>query len=116
MNSTMTVILGMAVFMLGQIAGWFQLNSQLLWKWWHDKPFITALIFGLPTSILYWYAWRIIVGATESAWTARFIGSTSGLIVFPILTWFLLGETMLTPKTMICLGLTILIILIQLFY
>jgi hypothetical protein len=33
-----------------------------------------------------------------------------------VLTWFVLGESMFTTKTMICLALSILIILIQIFY
>jgi hypothetical protein len=36
--------------------------------------------------------------------------------VFPILTWFILGESMFTTKTMLCLSLSILIILIQIFW
>lgn len=116
MNQTITIAVGMLIFMLGQVGGWFQLNSQLMWKWWQNRPLISAIVFGIPTSIMYWYAWRMIVEATGSAWAARFVGSTSGLIIFPVLTWFLLGETMFTAKTMICLALAILIILIQLFY
>jgi len=116
MTQTATIVVGMLIFMLGQVGGWFQLNSQMMWSWWQNKPLMSAIVFGIPTSITYWYAWRMIVETTGSAWAARFVGSTSGLIIFPILTWFLLGETMFTAKTMICLSLAILIILIQLFY
>ena len=96
--------------------GWFQLNAQYLSDWWRDRPFSAAILIGAPTSVAFWYAWRTIVEATGSVWTARFIGSSTGLIIFPILTWFLLGESMFTAKTMICLSLAVLIILIQLFY
>tara|TARA_A100001015_G_C14987599_1_gene712284 strand:- start:818 stop:1156 length:339 start_codon:yes stop_codon:yes gene_type:complete len=112
----MGIYIGIFFFFLGQILGWFQLNSQYLSEWWRDKPVSAAFIIGVPTSIAFWYAWRMIVEATGSVWTARFIGSSTGLIIFPILTWFLLGESMFTAKTVICLGLAILIILIQLFY
>ena len=101
---------------LGQIAGWFQLNSQYLSEWWRDRPFSAAIFLGIPTSVAFWYSWRIIVDATGSAWTARFLGSSAGLIIFPILTWFLLGESMFTAKTMVCFFLAIIIILIQIFY
>ena len=108
--------LGIFLVFVGQVSGWFQLNAQYLSEWWKDKPLSAAVLLGVPTSIAFWYAWRIIVDQTGSAWTARFIGSSGGIIVFPILTWFLLGESMFTSKTMICLGLAIIIILIQLFY
>lgn len=112
----MTIYLGIFLFLIGQAMGWFQLNAQYLWDWWKDRPISAAFLIGAPTSVAFWYAWRTIVEATGSVWTARFIGSSTGLIVFPILTWFLLGESMFTTKTMICLGLAVLIILIQLFY
>ena len=110
----MALYLGILLFFLGQIMGWFQLNAQYLSDWWSDKPFVAALAIGAPTSVAFWYAWRIIVESTGSVWTARFIGSSTGLIIFPILTWFLLGESMFTAKTMVCLGLAVLIIVIQL--
>tara|TARA_R100000426_G_C4804858_1_gene104116 strand:+ start:598 stop:912 length:315 start_codon:yes stop_codon:yes gene_type:complete len=101
---------------LGQILGWFQLNAQYISEWWENKPLVTAVVIGIPCSVSFWYAWRTIVDATGSAWTARFIGSSTGLLLFPILTWFLLGESMFTVKTMVCFGLALAIILIQLFF
>lgn len=110
------IYLGILLFFVGQILGWFQLNSQYLSEWWKDKPIVAALCMGVPTSIAFWYAWRAVVQATDSVWAARFIGSSTGMILFPILTWCLLGESMFTAKTMICLALAIIIMLIQVFY
>lgn len=112
----MPLVVGVLLFFVGQVMGWFQLNAQYLSDWWKDRPILAAFAIGVPTSIAFWYAWRMIVEATGSVWSARFIGSSTGIIVFPILTWFLLGESMFTAKTMICLGLAVLIILIQLLY
>ena len=112
----MYLYLGIALFVLGQVLGWFQLNTQYLSDWWKGRPIAAAFVIGVPTSISFWYAWKYIVEATGSVWSARFIGSSTGLIIFPILTWFLLGESMFTAKTMTCLSLAILIILIQVFY
>lgn len=110
------IYLGIFLFLLGQILGWFQLNVQSFTEYWKDKPFLSAVLMGVPTSILFWYGWKFVVQETGSAWSARFIASCAGLIIFPILTWAILGESMFTTKTMICLGLTIIIMLIQLFY
>ena len=107
--------LGVLLYALGQILGWFQLNSQFLWKWWAHRPVVSAFVFGVPTSITFWYAWKTISESTDSVWSARFIGSGTGYLIFPLLTWFLLGESMFTWKTMICLFLSILIILIQIY-
>lgn len=112
----MKLFLGAALFVTGQIIGWFSMNSQFISEWWKDKPLLAAVLMGVPTSMCFWYAYKIIMESEGSAWTARFIGSAAGLIVFPVLTWFLLGESMFTVKTMTCFGLAILIILIQIFY
>ena len=108
--------LGIVLFFVGQILGWFHMNAQFLSDWWKGKPLMSALILGVPTSILFWYAWRLTTEATQSVWAARFIGSSTGLVLFPVLTWYLLGESMFTVKTMTCLVLAILIILIQVFF
>jgi hypothetical protein len=110
------IYVGLALFTAGQILGWFQLNSQYLSDWWKDKPLMSAIIMGVPTSVMFWYAWKTVVDATGSVWTARFIGSSTGLMLFPIMTWFLLGETMFTVKTVICFLLALLIIVIQIFF
>jgi hypothetical protein len=112
----MKLWIGISLFTLGQILGWYQLNLQKMSIWWSDKPITSAILVGIPTSIAFWYAWSMVSEATGSVWSARFIGSCTGFVIFPVLTWFLLGESMFTAKTMICLALSILIILIQIFY
>ena len=106
---------GMFLFACGHIFGWFQLNLQNMSEWWKNKPLLSALSMGVPTSMFFWFAWKYITEASGSAWSARFIGSSMGMFVFSILTWYLLGESMLTTKTMVCLILAIAIILIQVF-
>ena len=103
------IYLGILLFFAGQTLGWFQLNVQSFSEYWKDKALLSAVVMGVPTSVMFWYGWRIVVESTGSAWSARFIASCAGLIIFPILTWAILGESMFTPKTMICLGLTIVI-------
>ncbi len=115
MKTNLYFYLGVALFFLGQIIGWFQLNTQFLSEWWKDKPFLSAVTMGVPTSMAFWYAWKLTAESTGSVWTARFIGSSAGMILFPMLTWFLLGESMFTTKTMICFTLASVIILIQVF-
>ena len=110
------LLIGIFLFFVGQILGWFQLNSQFLSKWWEDKPIAASLLFGVPTSIAFWYAWRAVSESLDSVWAARFIGSTAGFLIFPVLTWMLLGESMFTFKTMTCFFLALLILFIQIYY
>ena len=110
------IYIGILLFFLGQTIGWFQLNLQSFSEYWRDKALLSAVLIGVPTSVAFWYGWKIIVEATDSAWTARFIASSTGLIIFPVLTWMLLGESMFTFKTMACFFLALLILFIQIYY
>jgi hypothetical protein len=112
----MKLWLGIGIFFLGQIFGWYQLNLQKMSEWWEDKPLLSAIAVGIPASVSFWYAWKLVSEATGSVWSARFIGSCTGFVIFPVLTYYLLGESMFTTKTMLCLFLSVLIIAIQIFY
>ena len=111
----MQIYLGILLFFAGQIVAWFQLNGQFVWDSWKGRP-LYAMLLAPATGYLFWYAWKLVASETASAWTARFVGSSTGLIVFPVLTWFLLGESMFTTKTMLCLFLAVAIMIIQIFY
>jgi hypothetical protein len=103
-------------FLMGQIGVWFGCNSQLVWKWWEDKPITAALIFGVPTTICIWYGTKYAYAAMGELWGPRFLGFGMSYISFPILTWWFLNESMFTPKTMACVFLSCSIILIQIMW
>ena len=104
------------LFVLAQTMIWFQLYSHYIWKWWENKPIHAALIYGIPASICFWYGTKIAVDATSEAWTARLLGFGMSYLAFPILTWWLLNESMFTTKTMLCVFLSFMIVSIQLFW
>ncbi len=112
----MNMLWGIVLVFFAQVIGWFQLNAQYTSDWWKDKPIYAAFLLGVPCSICFWYSWKFIVDETGSAWTGRFIGSSMGYIIFPLLTWYFLDESMFTVKTMICFALALLILFIQLYY
>ena len=111
-----SVVKAILLFTLAQLFAWFQLNSQYIWEWWRGKAFISALIWGIPCSMFFYYAWTTAADAAGSVWSARFIGSSVGIVIFPVLTYALLGESMFTAKTMICVLLSFVIVGVQLFW
>tara|TARA_R100000700_G_C3079641_1_gene85946 strand:+ start:248 stop:595 length:348 start_codon:yes stop_codon:yes gene_type:complete len=111
-----TLLLGISLFLVGQTLVWFQTNSQLIWGWWRDKPLETALIYALPISLFFWYGTKYIYESTNELWTVRLIGFGMSYVTFPFLTYYFLNESMFTPKTLICTGLAILIVGIQIFW
>jgi len=105
-----------ALFATAQALVWFQLYSQYIWNWWENRPLVAAIVFGIPASLCFWYGTRIAVAATSAAWSARLLGFGMSYMTFPILTWWLLGESMFTTKTMICVALSFAILSVQLFW
>jgi len=70
----------------------------------------------LPVGLCFWYATKLIFEETGAAWSGRFVGFSASYFVFPILTWALLHESMLTAKTLTCVFLSCLILGVQLFW
>ena len=111
MNSK--IIIAIVLFIIANILTWFQVNSQFLWTWWKERPFMTVLIYSIPTSLSFFYAWKFSVEAMgDKLWPAKMIGFGVSTIVFTGLTYIMLEEG-LSEKTLVCLFLSILIILIQ---
>tara|TARA_R110000824_G_scaffold176557_1_gene355580 strand:+ start:3036 stop:3383 length:348 start_codon:yes stop_codon:yes gene_type:complete len=108
-----SVATGVLFFLIGNIIAWFQFNSQFAWDWWKDKPLITNFIFSVPMGLCFWYAVKNIVLATGQLWSSKLIGFGVSNIVFGLLTYFFLKESVFAPKTLICLFLASAIIAIQ---
>ena len=108
-------IYGVLFYILGQILVWYQINGQFISEWINKKPLIMSL-FGIPISLVYIQATKHSVEAFDGElWPQRLIGFAVGMIVFSILTYIHLNET-LTPKTIITLILSVIIVLIQVFW
>ena len=97
------LVLGIALFLLGQALIWVQTNGQFVWTWAKENPFWMAAIFSMPISYMFIYATTFVVGYFDGLlWPGRFIGFGTGMISFVLLTWFFMGEG-ITTKTAISL-------------
>jgi len=73
-------------------------------------------LMGVPVGYFVILASREMVSLYDGqTWPNRIIGFSIGVIVFSIMAWFILKEPM-TTKTLICLSLSFVILLIQLFW
>tara|TARA_B100000900_G_scaffold413966_1_gene439259 strand:+ start:3772 stop:4143 length:372 start_codon:yes stop_codon:yes gene_type:complete len=111
------MILSICFFIAGHTMGWFAGNSQFVWEFWKDKPILATLVFGIPAGLLFWYGTKYCFEATGGElWSVRFIAAVFSYVTFPIMTWYFLGESIFTPKTMICIFLAMSILLVQMYY
>ena len=114
---SINLIYSCALFLVLHVFVWFSSNAQFISDSWNQKSFYIMLGASLPISLCAYYASRL--GYSElgdSAWGVRFLAFGTSYLIFPVLTWLVLKESMFTPKTMICIGLSFLIICIQVFW
>jgi len=108
------ILISTFVFVFSQILIWYQLNSQLVWDWARgSKSMWIMSLLGIPISLLMWLCTKWGYLGFGSLWAVRWMAFGSSMLVFPLMTYFYLGET-ITLKTLISIILAIIIMLLQL--
>jgi multidrug transporter EmrE-like cation transporter len=111
----MYIIKGFMFGLLAQILTFLQLQGQIKYDLLKNNIWLTA-IMGIPISLLFMFSVRNLVTAYGGEiWPSRLIGFGIGVITFAAMSYFMFKEP-LTPKTLTCLGLGVLIILIQILW
>ena len=111
----MNFIIGLFLGIVAQILTFVQLQSQFKYEWAKDNPFLMALL-GLPLSMLYLGSVKYMVAHFDGhLWPSRLLGFAIGAIVFTAMSWMWFKEP-LTLKTLVCLGLAVCIMAVQLFW
>jgi len=111
----MKILYGILFGIIAQILTFFQLQGQMKIEWFKNNTFLVACM-GIPISLLFMHSVRNFVLAYDGAiWPSRLIGFGIGVVIFTAMSYFMFKEP-LTLKTLICLGLGVCIILIQIFW
>lgn len=111
----MQLLKGFIFGLIAQVLTFFQLQGQIKYEWFKNHPIVMAFM-GVPISLLFMYSVRNFVDAYDGQiWPSRLIGFGIGVIVFTVMSHYLFKEP-ISPKTLTCLGLGTLIILIQIFW
>lgn len=101
--------------LLGQIGSYMQLQGAMKLGW-YPKYFWPVLLMSVPLSWLYIKSVEHFVAAFNGQlWPSRLIGFGLGIIVFSIISHFLFKEPF-TPKTIVCIGLGLTIIALQILW
>ena len=103
-----------ALFVIGQTLVWFQLNSQFVWDWWKDRPLLVTVLYSIPAGLCFWLGVKLAYEEMHEIWGPRFLVFCMSYITFPLLTYYLLGESMFTWRTITCVLLSLCIIFVQL--
>lgn len=110
----MKIVYAILLSILAQIISFIQLQGQIAWKFPRENPYVMMLL-GLPISLIFIRTTKIFNEAFDANWPGRLIGFGIGVIIFTIMSWFVFREHP-TPKTLTCLGLAFMIIVLQVFW
>ena len=111
----MQLLKGFIFGLLAQIVTYLQLQGQIKFEWLKNNMWFGVLM-GMPISYLFMMSVKNFVGAYDGQiWPSRLIGFGIGVIVFTIMSYIMFKEPV-TPKTIVCLSLGTLIVLIQIFW
>lgn len=108
------LFLGFALAIAAEIAAWLQVQGQFLIPSWKSNP-VPILVTSPIVAYFYWKSNLIFVEATGSYWASYLIFFSIGTVIFAVLTWVFLGES-LTAKTVTTSLLAILIVFLQVFW
>ena len=106
------VLICVIILFVAQIIIWFQLNGQLKWEWFKDNYLLMSLM-GIPISYMLLLTTKYGFQGFGELWPIRLMGFATGMISFPFITYFILGEG-ITLKTGVSILLAIVIMLLQL--
>ena len=110
------LILAFLLFFVGQGLIWFQSNGQFVWPWFKQNPWTISLIFGTLASYIFIKATAAAVSHFDGMlWPGRFIGFSSGILVFATCTYMFLGEG-INLKTTVSLLLAFALVCVQVFW
>lgn len=111
----MNLLKGFIFGLLAQVLTFLQLQGQMKIEWFKNNTLLVACM-GIPISLLFMYSVKHFVMAYDGAiWPSRLIGFGIGVTVFTIMSHYMFDEP-LTSKTLTCLSLGVIIILIQIFW
>ncbi len=111
----MNIIYGILFGLLGQIGSFMQLQGAMKLGWF-PKYFWPVLLMSIPLSWFYIKSVEYFVTAFNGQlWPSRLIGFGLGIFVFSLMSHYLFKEPF-TPKTIVCIGLGLTIIAIQILW
>jgi multidrug transporter EmrE-like cation transporter len=111
----MDLLKGFIYGLIAQVITFMQLQGQMKYSILKNNTWFVVLL-GLPISYLFMISVKHFVAAYDGQiWPSRLIGFGIGVVVFSLMSHWLFKEPF-TLKTLICLGLGSLIVLIQILW
>tara|TARA_Y100001972_G_scaffold123329_1_gene170409 strand:+ start:2776 stop:3117 length:342 start_codon:yes stop_codon:yes gene_type:complete len=111
----MRLLYGLLLFFTGHVFSWFQSNSTIVGEDMGHKALLFACLTAPLTTISFAVGTKFMYASLESLWSVRFISFGIGYLVFIPLTWYFLGEEMITTKNIVSFLLCVALLMVQAF-
>ena len=106
------ILITVSILFSVQIVIWYQLNGQLVSTWCKEHPLMLSFL-GVPISYSLILCTQYGYQGFGALWPIRLTGFAVGMISFPFITYWMLGEG-ITVTTAISILLAIIIMILQL--
>jgi hypothetical protein len=111
----MNFLYGVLLLIFGQVLTFFQIQGHLKYDFFKNNQWFSVLL-GIPISIIFMVGINMLIRHYGGAlWPSRIIGFSIGTIVYAVMSHYLFSEQ-ITIKTLICLSLSVIIVLVQVFW
>ena len=111
----MNFFFGVILLIIGQILTFFQIQGHIKYDFLKNNQWFSVLL-GIPISIIFMVGINLLIKWYGGAlWPSRIIGFSIGTIVYAMMSYYLFNEQ-INVKTAICLTLSVLIIMVQVFW
>lgn len=109
------LIYGIIFFIIAHIGAFFQLNGQFKWDWFVKNEWVIAACGFILSFFYIWGTKYTVAGVDGLLWPSRFIGFGIGMVIYALGVSYFFNEG-ITTKTLISLGLCLILICIQVFW
>lgn len=110
------LLIGMFFLLVAQVITWYGTNGQFLWQWFREHTLLASLIFGTTSCYFFILATKYCCMYFENnVWPVRILSFCVGIVSFAVLSSVITHEH-LTSKTIVCLLLSFVIMLIQILW
>jgi hypothetical protein len=111
----MNFFFGIILMIVGQFLAFVQMQGHYKFPWLKNNLWF-GLLLGIPISAIFMYGIHLLIKQYDGAlWPSRIIGFSIGTMVYALMAHYWFNEQ-ITTKTTICLFLSLLIILVQVFW
>jgi hypothetical protein len=110
------ILVGLSYCIVGQLLVWVQVNAQFVWPETRRYIIPISIVGGSIVTFLFIQGTAEITKAFDGQiWPSRLIPTATGTLVFMVMTWLFLKQG-LDVKGLVCITLSILILIIQLYW